>query len=49
MEWGSRYYDMIRLGRTNDLNYDGRIFSADKTFLPYPQNQVDQLPILGGQ
>jgi hypothetical protein len=46
MEWGSRYYDLIRLGKTNELSYDGRTFSADKIFLPYPQNQVDQLPIL---
>ncbi len=46
-EWGSRYYDMIRLGKTNDLSYDGRTFTADKTLLPYPQNQVDLLPILG--
>lgn len=47
MEWGNRFYDMIRLGRTNELSYDGRTFTADKTFLPYPQNQVDQLPVLG--
>ncbi|MCF8366318.1 MAG: RagB/SusD family nutrient uptake outer membrane protein [Bacteroidales bacterium] len=47
MEWGSRFYDMVRLGRTDELNYSGRTFSADKTFLPYPQNQIDQLPILG--
>jgi hypothetical protein len=47
MEWGTRYFDMIRLGRTNELSYDGRTFTTDKTFLPYPQNQVDQLPILG--
>ncbi len=47
MEWGTRYYDLIRLGKTNELSYDGRTFSADKIFLPYPQNQVDQLPILG--
>jgi hypothetical protein len=46
MEWGTRFYDMVRLGRTNELSYDGRSFSPDKTFLPYPQNQVDQLPIL---
>ncbi|MBL7906379.1 MAG: RagB/SusD family nutrient uptake outer membrane protein [Bacteroidales bacterium] len=45
-EWGTRYFDMIRLGRYNELSYDGRTFSADKTFLPYPQNQVDQLPNL---
>jgi len=47
MEWGTRYYDMIRLGKYNELSYDGRTFSEDKTFLPYPQNQVDQLPVLG--
>jgi hypothetical protein len=46
MEWGHRFFDMIRLGRTNELSYDGKVFSADKAFLPYPQNQVDQLPIL---
>lgn len=48
MEWGTRYYDMIRLERYSELNYDGRTFSADLTYLPYPQSQVDQLPILGG-
>jgi len=46
MEWGTRYFDMVRLGKFNELSYDGRNFSADKTFLPYPQNQVDQLPVL---
>jgi hypothetical protein len=47
MEWGTRFYDLIRLGKTNELSYDGRTFSADKIFLPYPQTQVDQLPKLG--
>ncbi len=46
MEWGIRYYDMIRLGQTSELSYDGRTFSEDKTYLPYPQAQVDQLPTL---
>ncbi len=46
MEWGTRYYDMIRLGRFSELTYDGRIFSEDKIFLPYPQAQVDLYPIL---
>jgi hypothetical protein len=46
MEWGTRYYDMIRLGRYNDLSYDGRTFTEDKKYLPYPQNQVDRLPTL---
>ena len=46
MEWGTRYYDMVRLGRYDDLSYDGRNFSEDKIFLPLPQNQVDLLPTL---
>lgn len=48
MEWGKRYYDMIRLERYSELSYDGRTFSAEKSFLPYPQAQVDQFPILEG-
>jgi hypothetical protein len=46
MEWGIRYYDMIRYQRYNELSYDGRTFSQGDEFLPYPQNQVDQLPVL---
>ena len=46
MEWGIRYYDMIRLGDYDELNYDGRTFTEDKAYLPYPQSQVDQFPIL---
>ncbi len=46
MEWGKRYYDMLRLARFNELSYDGRTFSEEKSFLPYPQAQVDQFPIL---
>lgn len=46
MEWGTRYYDMIRLGEFDELSYDGRTFSESKTFLPYPQAQVDLYPIL---
>lgn len=48
MEWGKRYYDMIRLEKTGELSYDGRTFTMDKEFLPYPQPQVDQFPILQG-
>ena len=47
MEWGTRYYDMIRLGRYDDLSYDGRTFNESLIYLPYPQLQVDQLPALG--
>lgn len=45
MEWGIRYYDMIRLDMYDELSYDGRTFSADKEYLPYPQAQVDALPL----
>lgn len=45
MEWGTRYYDMIRLGNYSELSYDGRTFTADKALLPYPQAQVDALPL----
>ncbi len=47
MELGIRYYDMVRLEQFEALNYDGRTFYPDKVFLPYPQNQIDQLPSLG--
>jgi len=46
MEWGTRYYDMIRLGRYSELNYDGRTFTTDKTYYPYPKTQADLLPAL---
>ena len=47
LEWGIRYYDMIRLDNYSELSYDGRTFTADDEYLPYPQAQVDALP-LGG-
>jgi starch-binding outer membrane protein, SusD/RagB family len=46
MEWGTRYYDMVRLGKYSELSYDGRTFTDTKIFLPYPQSQVDLLPAL---
>ncbi|MCU4155868.1 RagB/SusD family nutrient uptake outer membrane protein [Carboxylicivirga sp. A043] len=46
MEWGTRFYDMVRLGNYAELSYEGRTFTEDKIYLPYPQNQVDQLPVL---
>ncbi len=47
MEWGIRYYDLIRTEEYDELDYDGRDFTAPgDIFLPYPQNQVDQLPNL---
>lgn len=47
MEWGTRYYDMVRLGNYDELSYGGRSFSENLIFLPYPQNQIDLLPTLG--
>ncbi|MGQ7869338.1 RagB/SusD family nutrient uptake outer membrane protein [Sunxiuqinia sp. sy24] len=47
MEWGIRYYDMARLGEYGELSYEGRSFSEDLIYLPYPQNQLDLLPNLG--
>ncbi|WP_179021991.1 RagB/SusD family nutrient uptake outer membrane protein [Winogradskyella forsetii] len=44
MEWGIRYFDMIRLNNYDELSYDGRTFTADKELLPYPQEQLDLLP-----
>jgi hypothetical protein len=46
MEWGIRYYDMVRLGEYDELSYDGRTFTEGDIYLPYPQGQVDQLPTL---
>jgi len=44
MEWGTRFYDMVRLQKYDVLSYEGRTFSESKIFLPYPQNQIDLLP-----
>src|SRR5690606_8619448 len=46
MEWGIRFYDMIRLDNFDELSYDGRNFTADKQLLPYPQAELDALPTL---
>lgn len=45
MEWGIRYFDMIRVNDYNELSYEGRTFTVDKELLPYPQAQLDLLPI----
>ena len=46
MEWGNRYYDMIRLENTAELSYDGRTFTMAKKYYPYPLPQLDKSPIL---
>lgn len=46
MEWGTRFYDMIRLENTAELSYDGRTFAMTKKYLPYPLPQLDKSPVL---
>lgn len=46
MEWGIRYFDMVRLGNTAALSYDGRTFTMDKQFLPYPLAQIEKIQAL---
>lgn len=47
MEWGKRFLDMVRLGRNDELSYEGRTFTPDKAFVTYHQDQIDEFPILG--
>ncbi|QCK17043.1 RagB/SusD family nutrient uptake outer membrane protein [Mangrovivirga cuniculi] len=47
MEWGIRYYDLIRHDMFDELNYGGRTFqNPGDIYLPYPQAQVDLIPFL---
>ena len=43
LEWGIRFYDVVRHGRTTELNRDGRTFGTDDQYLPYPLAQLDLL------
>ncbi|RKN79332.1 RagB/SusD family nutrient uptake outer membrane protein [Ulvibacterium marinum] len=47
MEWGKRFFDMVRLGRNDELSYGGRTFTQDRAFVTYHQEQIDEFPILG--
>lgn len=47
MEWGIRYFDMIRVDGYDELSYGGRTFTASDELLPYPQAQLDLLPLEG--
>ncbi|MCH7408581.1 RagB/SusD family nutrient uptake outer membrane protein [Belliella sp. DSM 111904] len=50
MEWGIRFYDLIRHDRTSELNFGGRNFQpAIHRFLPYPLEQIDILPQLSNE
>lgn len=46
MEWGARFYDMIRLEDAAALSYDGRTFTMAKKYLPYPLAQLDKSILL---
>ncbi|MDX8339001.1 RagB/SusD family nutrient uptake outer membrane protein [Draconibacterium sp. IB214405] len=46
MEWGTRYYDMIRTENTSELSHEGKTFTMDKAYLPFPADQVAELPQL---
>ena len=35
LEWGIRYYDMVRLENAAELSYDGRTFMQNNTFLTH--------------
>ncbi|MFD2035942.1 RagB/SusD family nutrient uptake outer membrane protein [Belliella marina] len=49
MEWGIRFYDLMRYDRGSELNFGGRNFQpAIHKYYPYPLIQVDILPQLSG-
>ncbi len=43
MEWGTRFYDLVRHNKTTELNEGGRTYTDGKRFIAYPQAQVDIL------
>lgn len=45
-EWGTRFFDMIRTENVAELSYGGRTFTMDKAYLPFPADQVAELPQL---
>lgn len=48
MEWGIRFYDLVRHGQTEELDYGGRNYNEEEDkYLPYPLPQLDLLPQLG--
>lgn len=51
MEWGTRFEDLVRHDRTEELNsMDSKgnswTFTPEDRFMPYPQEQIDILPYL---
>jgi hypothetical protein len=45
-EWGIRFYDMIRTENAGELSHEGKTFTMDKAYLPFPADQVSELPQL---
>lgn len=45
-EWGIRFFDMVRTQNTAALSYGGRTFTMDKAYMPFPADQVAELPQL---
>ena len=44
MEWGIRFYDLVRHDKTSELDYGGRNYEeGEDRFLPYPLEQLDLL------
>jgi hypothetical protein len=46
MEWGIRFYDMVRAENVSELSHEGKEFTMDKAYLPFPADQVSDLPQL---
>jgi hypothetical protein len=50
MEWGHRFYDLVRHDRLDELNHDingeAVTYQANERYLPYPLLQLDLLPQL---
>ena len=49
MEWGIRFYDVVRHDQTSELNYGGRNYSQEDKYMPYPLAQKDLLPQLSNE
>lgn len=45
-EWGIRFYDMVRTQNTSALSHEGKTFTMDKAYIPFPADQVAELPQL---
>lgn len=50
MEWGVRFYDLVRHDRTSELTHEGKTYQpGEHRFLPYPLEQQGILPQLRGE